>query len=231
MIPRTKSLATALTLVSLVAFGCQAGGPRMGGLNPFFKSERTTFVTPAMRTETIRQYAEKATGEDTPEQQALVAELVAELPKESDPLIRQALLETLAKFKTPTVGRSLLAGLSDESEHVREASCRLLATHPTPGAIEALAPLIQSDESFDVRIAAARAIGPNGADRTQLLRLLEDRNPAMQLVGVEAMRNATGQDFGGDVAAYVALARGETPAPREERTEVAGRLPSWIPFF
>jgi hypothetical protein len=52
----------------------------------------------------------------------------------------------------------------------------------------------------------------------------------MQLVGVEAMRNATGKDYGGDVAAYVALARGETPSQREP-TAVAGRLSDWVPFF
>lgn len=226
----SKRLGTVVALAVAMVIGCQSG-PRLGGLNPFHRSERTTFVTPAEKAQQIRAYADRATGQDTPEQQALVQELVAKLAAENDPLLRQAILETVARFETPLAGKAMLAGLSDDSEFVREASCRLLEQHPTPGATEALAARAHGDDSLDVRIAAARAMGPNGADRQQLLRLLEDRNPAMQLVGVDAMRKATGQDFGGDVAAYIALARGETPAPREDRVEVANRLPDWVPFF
>lgn len=202
----------------------------MAGLNPFYQRERTTFVVPAKRIEEIRLVAEKATGEDTPEQEAIVQDLVKPLAAETDPLVRQATLETVAHFNTTLAGKSLLAGLSDESPHVREASCRLLAKRPTSGAATALAAVIKQDESFDVRVAAAKAMQPNGAKPEQLLALLEDPNPAMQLVGVEAMRGATGKDYGGDVAAYVALAKGETPAQREP-TSVAGRLPGWVPFF
>ena len=217
-----------LILVAAVGAGCQTG-PRMGGLNPFYRPERTTFVVPAKRIESIRQTTEKATGKDTPEQQAIVQDLVTPLEGERDPLIRQATLETVAAFNTTLSGKALLAGLSDESPHVREAVCRLLAKRPTAGAAEVLAARVQGDDSFDVRVAAAQALAPNGATPQQLLPLLEDSNPAMQLVGVEAMRSATGKDYGGDVAAYVALARGDEP-PQREKTAVAS-LPDWVPFF
>lgn len=225
-------LCFALLALAVVAIGCQSG-PRLAGLNPFHRPERTAFETPAKRIDAIRLVAKKSTRQDTPEQQAIVRELITSLPKEQDPLIRQAVLETAAAFKTPLASKALLAGLSDESPHVREASCRLLAAAPVSGAADALASIAHGDESFDVRVAAAKALGRNGGTQQQLLPVLEDSNPAMQLAGVEAMRNVTGKDFGGDVSAYRALARGETPeaAGREGRTEVANRLPGWVPFF
>lgn len=217
------------TLVALV--GCQTGG--MASLNPFHKPERTTFLRPAERIEAIRTIAGRSTGQDTPEQQAIVEELVASLAKEDDPLIRETILRTASYFKTPLASRALLAGLSDKNAHVREVSCRMLGANPTEGAAEALARVAQGDESFDVRIAAATSLGQVGARKEQLLPILEDADPAMQLVGVEAMRKTTGQDLGGDVAAYRALARGETPASiaPKEPVEVANRLPDWVPFF
>ncbi|TWT96990.1 HEAT repeat protein [Botrimarina colliarenosi] len=221
--------STSVILAAAFALaGCQSG-PRMGGLNPFYRAERTTFVVPSKRIDAIRQTAEKANGQDTPEQQALVQELIKPLEGETDPLVRQATLETVAAFNTTLTGKALLAGLSDPNPYVREASCRLLSQRPTAGATEALAVRAKTDDSFDVRVAAARALEPNGATSEQLLALLQDPNPAMQLVGVEAMRNSTGKDFGGDVAAYVALARGEEP-PQREKTAVAS-LPDWVPFF
>lgn len=212
--------------------GCQTGGG-VAALNPFFRPERTTFVRPAERIEGIRQIADRSTGQDTPEQQAIVRELVASLAKEDDPLIRETILRTTSRFKTPLASQALLAGLADADPNVRQASCKMVAANPSAGAAEALARLAQGDDSFDVRVAAAKSLGSVGARKEQLLPILEDPDPAMQLAGVEAMRAATGQDLGRDVAAYRALARGETPASvtPKEPTAVANRLPDWVPFF
>lgn len=222
-----------LACTFLASTGCQSGGPRMAGLNPFHRPELTTFERPAERMAKVRQVALRSNGQNTPEQQAIVQELINPMASEPDPLIRQATLETVAKFNTPLTGRALIAGLSDNDPHVRRVSCRLLSERPTEGAVEALAARAQQDESFDVRVAAAEALGRVGADGKRLLPLLEDRDPAMQLAGVEAMRRATGRDLGGDVAAYVALAKGETEVPGGGRrpTAVANRLPEWVPFF
>lgn len=229
-----STLITTSILIGLAALvvGCQSGGPRMGGLNPFFKSERTAFLTPAKRIAAIRAKGDQSNGQDTPGQQAIVRELVATLAAEQDPNIRQASLETIARFKTPLASQALLAGLSDQDPHVRTASCQMLAKRTPPGTKAALTRRVRDDESFDVRIAAARALGKVGASEAELLPVLEDPNPAMQLVGVEAMRRKTGRDLGGNVAAYIALAKGE-PLSEDEasRIEVANRLPDWVPFF
>ncbi len=228
------TLCTACVLVGMAALlvGCQSNGPRLGGLNPFFQVERTAFLTPKKRIEAIRAKGDQSNGQDTPEQQAIVQELVATLAAEQDPNIRQASLETLARFNTPLASRALLAGLSDESSHVRLASCQMLSQRAPTGCVEALTARVRDDESFDVRIAAAKALGKVGASERDLLPILEDSDPAMQLVGVEAMRRKTGKDLGGNVAAYVALAKGESlPADESSRVEIANRLPDWVPFF
>lgn len=202
-------------------------------MNPFFKPERTTFHRPAERIEAIRQIADRSTGQDTPEQQAIVKDLVTALAKEDDPLIRETILRTASRFRTPLASQAVLAGLSDADANVRQTSCKLIAKNPTAEAAAALSRTAQGDDSFDVRIAAAKSLGLVGARKELLLPILEDPDPAMQLAGVEAMRATTGQDLGGDVAAYRALARGETPASVDPGgpTAVANRLPDWVPFF
>lgn len=230
---RTLGIGFATLSLTALLVGCQAGGPRMGGLNPFYQEERTTFQTPRRRIEAIEAIAQRSTGEDTPEQQEIVRELVATLASENDPLIRQAALETIADFNTSLSSQALLAGLSDADQHVRTATCGMLGKRSVPGSAEALSQVVRNDDTLDVRLAAAQALGRVGATEKQLLPLLEDRDPAMQLAGVEAMRRKTGRDLGGDVAAYVALAKGETPSAEqaEDRTSVAGRAVDWIPFF
>ncbi|MEQ8848058.1 HEAT repeat domain-containing protein [Botrimarina sp.] len=220
-----------LAALAVLSSGCQSD-PRLARLNPFFRPDRTSFATPAERAANVREIADKSTGQDTPEQRELVEQLVETLASENDPLIRQAALESAAAFRTPLSEKALIAALKDNDPHVRRTGCRLLGDRGAADAVDALAAVAQSDDSFDVRVAAARSLGRVGAPKERLLPLLQDPNPAMQLAGVEAMRRTTGRDLGGDVSAYVALAQGaEPPADAEDRTSVANRLPDWIPFF
>ena len=217
-----------LLALPLVLAGCQSG-PSIAGVNLFERSKPTAFQTPANRIVAIRDTAKQATGEDTPEQQQIVADLVRPLPHETDPLIRQARLETIAEFNTPLASQALLAGLEDNNPFVRISCCRKLADRKDPGAAAGLARLAQGDSDFDVRLAAAAALGRVGADKALLLPVLQDPDPAMQLVGVEAMRNLTGRDLGTDVATYIAVARGEQQAAEAE-ISVADRRSGWLPF-
>lgn len=232
----TASRRTALwaLLAATLVVGCQTG-PRMVGLNPFYRPERTTLQTPPQRLLAIRALAEQADGSDSPEQQQLVSQLVEQLQDEPDPLIRQALLESVAAFSTPLAGRAVKAGLQDTDTHVRHACCELLASKPVPEAAEALAALARSDEDFDVRVAATAALGKQANSTDQLVALLRDRDPAMQLTAVEAMRQMTGQDLGNDVPAYIALAQRGAAAPATPtapaETRVAKRRLGWLPFF
>lgn len=212
-----------------VTLGCQSG-PRLAGLNPFHRAERTTFERPAERIERIQALADQSTGADTPAQQAIVRDLIEPLATESDPLIRQATMETLAEFRTPLAGQALLVGLSDDDPHVRHTCCRLVGERRDRGAIESLERVAAEDASFDVRVAAVESLGLCGAPSERFLSALEDPNPAMQLAGVKAMQKATGQDLGPNVSSYLALARGTTPATDTPTAVASNPKPWWRPF-
>ncbi|MGL4512822.1 MAG: HEAT repeat domain-containing protein [Lacipirellulaceae bacterium] len=215
----------AIALFATLLAGCHGGKL---WLNPWHRPDRTTLVTPAKQAAEIRALATRSTGEDTPEQQEVVTGLVRTLQEEQDPLLREVTLQTVAKFNTPLARQALLAGLNDADPSVRVACCELLGQRPGAEVTPQLARVAQEDSEFDVRVAAVRALGSatDDAARAALVTVLEDNDPAMQMVGVEAMKKRTGRDLGGDVSAYLALAKGEEPAPT---TRVAER--DWLPFF
>ncbi|TWT43399.1 HEAT repeat protein [Botrimarina hoheduenensis] len=229
-----KALLT--TLILSTATGCQSGGPRMAGLNPFYRPELTSITTPAERVKELRALAEGAPSMDTGASEKMVVDLVRQLGSEPNPMIRQAIIETTTQFKTPLAAKTPIAGLQDEDSHVRQACCRMLAERPTPAGAAALAAVAKQDADFDVRIAAVQALGEQKDPIAQqaLLAALEDSDPAMQLVGVQSMRRVSGKDLGGNVADYIALARKQS-APTtaagsgEPAIEVAERTFGWLP--
>lgn len=200
-------------------------------LNPWHRPDQTTLVVPAQEARAIRAIAKQANGQDTPEQQAVVTELVRKLQAEQDPLLREAMLNTISAFNTRLSRQAILAGLNDADSAVRVSCCQLLSQRPGAEVTPQLARVAAEDSDFDVRVAAVRALGSatDDAARQALVAVLEDNDPAMQLVGIEAMKKRTGRDLGGDVAAYLALAKGEEP-PVAASAEVASNK-SWLPFF
>lgn len=245
-----QALALSLAILPLlIVAGCQSGGPRLAGLNPFHRPELTSITTPAQRVKQLHALAADA-NQVTPEQaEQVVVDLIRQLETEPDPLLRQALIETAFAFDTPLAKKTPIAGLQDDDPHVRRICCRLLERSPTADSVPALAAVAKQDSDFDVRLAAVRALGASDTPSTRnaLLVALEDNDPAMQLVGVESMKRLTGRDLGGDVSAYLALAKQSpavppaapaTPAtqllpttgPSESPIEVADRRFGWLPL-
>ncbi len=234
--PRIKHLVSSLTLLAMVALlgGCQSA-LSIASYNPFRRAEITTYETPAKRIRAAQSVAELADGTDSSEQQELVKNLAMKLPSESDPLVREAILKSCSAFRTSLAKKALIAGLQDENRFVRQTCCVHLGSLREAEAVDELARVAQADEVFDVRLAAAKALGETGSPAAQkgLVAVLEDRNPAMQLAGVKAMRNLTGRDLGNNVAAYAALAKGESPEAvkaAQPETAIANRR-DWFPFF
>ncbi|TWT87449.1 hypothetical protein Mal64_29880 [Pseudobythopirellula maris] len=238
-----------LTLISCaclgLAAGCQflpGGGPSW---RPFGGPQLTSYQTPGKRVEEVRTIAAQADGTNSPGQQGAVADLVKRLPNEPDPLVREEVLVSLAKFNVPLARQAVLAGLSDDDHYVRNKCCQLAAEAKDPQAVTALARVAAEDSEFDVRVAAVNALGGFNTPAAQraLIPVLEDRDPAMQFAGVKAMRLQTGRDLGGDVSAYLALAKqsvdgaapagaapgGAPPVATEPPTAVASK-PWWRPF-
>jgi HEAT repeat protein len=217
----------ALWLVALA--GCQSiPWPQMW---PFPERERTTYNTPAMRVHAIQQFAMRSTRVDSPEQREITDQLARQMQVEPDPLVRQAVVSAIAEFRTPMAQQVLDAGLADENHAVRIACCQALGRRGEATSVAGLANVLRAEKDIDVRLAAAEALGKIKSPESiqALVVALDDRDPALQYVGVQSMKSLTGQDYGPDVQAWRSVATGGSPPP-PEAPSLAERLRRASPF-
>ncbi len=197
---------------------------------PFPERELTTFHTPAMRVDAVREFASKSTGTDSPEQRQITDQLARQIQVEPDPLVRQAVVTSIAAYKTPMAQQVLEAGLGDDSAAVRVACCRSLGKRAETASVASLANALRSDKDQEVRMAAADALGKiNSPESIKALAVaLDDRDPAMQYAGVQSLKSITGKDYGPDVKVWRQVAAGENPEPYTP--SIAERLRKAKPF-
>lgn len=213
-----------LVLCALAALtGCQSFLGYRGW--PYPEHDRTSFHTPAMRIDTVEQFASRADGTDSTEQREYTDQLARQIQIEPDPLVRAAIIRATSRFRTPLAYQILEAGLRDENPDVRLSCCQSLGVRAETRSVSSLASVLRDDESKDVRLAATEALG-RIKDPTAVAALavaLDDRDPAMQFVGVQSMKSITGKDYGGDVEAWRQVAAGNSP-PEPPAPSIAQRL-------
>ena len=124
----------------------------------------------------------------------------------------------------------LVAGLSDEDVEVRLTCCYRLAERAEPETLAALKQAMNSDTELDVRLAAIDAIGSIDSAETvaTLGTVLADRDPAVQYAAVQALKTASGEDFGNDVNVWQEYVTNGTATKPE--ISVAERLQQYSPF-
>jgi HEAT repeat protein len=184
-----------------------------------------------MRVDAVQEFAMRSTGLDSPEQRQITDQLARQIQVEPDPLVRQAVVRAITEFHTPMAQQVLAAGLSDENDAVRIECCRALGHRAEPAAVARLAISLRSDKNVDVKLAAAEALGKiKSPESIQALAIaLDDRDPAMQYVGVQSLKSITGKDYGPDVQAWRQVAAGGTP-PAPAAPSIAERLKRVSPF-
>jgi hypothetical protein len=218
-----------LALAAVSAAGCQSiSWPQYW---PFPERELTTYHTPGMRVEAVGEFAMRSTGVDSPEQRAITDQLARQIQVEPDPLVRQAVIRAISEFRTPMAQQVLEAGLADSDDSVRVACCQALGQREGSSTVASLANALRTDKSMDVRLAAAESLGKiKSPESIQALAVaLDDRDPALQYVGVQSMKAIIGKDYGPDVQAWRQVAAGETP-PAAPTPTVAERLRKVSPF-
>jgi hypothetical protein len=198
---------------------------------PFPERERTTYHVPMMRIDAVKEFVARSTGVDSPEQRELTDQLARQIQIEPDPLVRKAVIGAIAEYRTPMAQQVLEAGLSDENRAVRIASCRALGQRGEVASVASLAQTLRADDEIDVKMAAAEALGQIKSPESvqALAAALDDRDPAMQYVGVESLKSITGMDYGGDVKLWRQVAAGETP-PVPPPPSLAERVRRASPF-
>jgi HEAT repeat protein len=198
---------------------------------PFPDRERTTYRGPALRIEAIEQLAIQADGTDSPQQREIAEQLARQIQVETDPLVRATIVRTIAEFRAPISQQVLEAGLGDGDAHVRMACCHALGKRAEAASVPRLAHALRADKNDDVRMAAADALGKIKTPESlqSLVAAIDDRDPAMQYVGIQAMKSVSGKDYGGDVSAWKQLAAGGDP-PLPPAPSMAERVRSVSPF-
>lgn len=226
---RTGIWKLGLTAGLVVLSGCQA--LTWPNVWPFPEPERTSYLTPAMRVDAIRQVAAQADETNSPQQLELTDQLARQIQIEPDALVRKAIIDAMSEYQTPLAQQVIEAALNDSDMAVRIAACEGLGKRGEARSVDSLAKALRDDRDIDVRLAAAEALGNIKSPESvkALVVALDDRDPAMQYVGVESMKSITGEDYGGDVQAWRQLAAGETP-PRPKSPSIATRLRSMSPF-
>lgn len=204
MTRRPSAPLAAVTRLLAVFAACAACGLTGCALWPWASKDRTNIITPAMRAASIREYAPRGRDADPEEQQRICRQLAQQIQTEPDPIVRKVIQETIGEFRTPLADAVILAGLKDEDRDVRLACCRMLGERKRIDAIEALTYAVGNDGDVDVRMAAVDALGEmeSSAAIKGLAMALKDRDPAMQMAGVMAMKNVSDADLGNDVQAW-----------------------------
>jgi hypothetical protein len=217
-----------LTLAALC--GCQTIADHRPTFWPFPERELTTYNTPAMRVDAVRDFAMRSTGVDSPEQRQITDQLARQIQVEPDSLVRQAIVQSIAEFRTPMAQQVLEAGLADENPAVRVECCRALGRRAETASVTRLATALRGDKNQDVRLAAVAALGKiNSPEAIKALAVaLDDRDPAMQYAGVQSLKSITGKDYGPDVEAWRQVAAGAPPAA--PAPSIADRMRMLSPF-
>jgi HEAT repeat protein len=209
--------------------GCQTmSWPAMW---PFPEREQTTYRGPSMRIEAIEQLAEQADGTDAPQQREIADQLARQIQVETDPLVRATVVKTIAEFRVPISQQVLEAGLGDNDPVVRMACCRALGNRAEASSVARIAQTLRADKNYDVRMAAAEALGKIKTPESMqaLVVAIDDRDPAMQYVGIQSLKAVSGKDYGGDIAAWKQLAAGGNP-PTPPSPSIAERMRKVSPF-
>ena len=226
-VPVRLLLAGSLVL----AVGCDGAALVAWPVWPFHAEERVQYETPSQRISEIEAAGKQVVGKDQAAQDEFAKSLAGKLRNETDPLVRERIIHTLAELNTPAAAALLRAGLNDADPDVRIACCNGLGRHKDAESLTALTETLRRDEDIDVRLTATRTLGAfrDPAAVSAMAIALEDRDPALQYRAVQSLRQMTGLDYGNDATRWLEVAqRGELPA--HPPVSVAERLRNLSPF-
>ncbi len=175
----------------------------------------------------LRKMRQKAGWAKPDEQQRISAELAAAYQSEEDPLIRVEIVRAIGRYPTAAAAAVLHAASDDSDANVRQVACEAWGRRGGPEAATELARVLSTDVDKDVRLTAARALGETG-DPSAVAALgdvLTERDPAMQYVAVQSLREATGEDLGNDVSRWREYVQREAPSSSQPAS-LAERAPA-----
>lgn len=165
-------------------------------------------VTPQQKREKWKALVESAKEGNSAE---VSRELTREFKSEEDPFLRAELLRIAGRLPPDSILPLVSAGLKDPHPNVRTAACRLAGQAKLSAVLGELAALAEKDPEGDVRKAAVKALGEfqDPQALAVLGKLLRERDPALQYLAIRSLKQATGKDFGYDIAKWQSYLNGQ----------------------
>jgi len=126
------------------------------------------------------------------------------LQSETEPQTRILVLESMTRLGSPKRVEAMSPAVTDKEPAVRAAACRHLGRTGSPEAAAKLEPVLVSDSSLDVRLAAADALAniPTQQAALSLLAGLEDSDVAIRYRCRQSLKQITGKDYSGSVGEW-----------------------------
>ncbi|MGB4728786.1 MAG: HEAT repeat domain-containing protein [Thermogutta sp.] len=209
-----------MSLLAYLAVGACLCGCRTG----FLSAQKTAreelppgVVLPREKIEKWRELVNSA--KDSGSAAAVAARLQEAFQSEDDPQPRAELVRLAGLLPPEAAWPIVELGLRDENPDVQVQACRMVAKAKMAQAVGSLAKLAEESSNQDVRQAAIKALGQfkDPVAIQALAKALRDRDPAIQYLAIHSLRTVTGQDFGYDVAQWLAFLEGRQNPPQPTR--------------
>ena len=175
-------------------------------------------LSPRDRLRSLRDRALHASSVTGSEQEIIAADTAAEYRRQEDPFMRRAALTALRAYPGEDYEAVLRESLADPAPIVRIESCRIWGARADDEAIQRLRNVFELDENTEVRQEAVRAMGATGRSEAidALTPAIDSRDPAMQLLAVESLRQCTEVDYGNNVSMWRSFVHDELPEDAPE---------------
>ena len=232
--PRNSFLLVNAALVMGTSLFCTSGchdGPlyALKVANPYYsmnewKKDEELGVTDHERRKQLTTLSETIGSMPANKQQFWSGHLNKLIENDNSPEMRRLAVRAAGNLRDASAASLVEKGLDDDSVKVRMEACKSLGRQPGDDSAQALASVIGTESSEDVRHAALTALsGHKNPIAVKALRLaLEDRNPATRDLAVQSLRGATGKNYGEDPQSWIAALDGN-PSPQVE-TRIADRV-------
>lgn len=220
--------------VCLISVGCVEGP--FGGfatVNPFIQRQWAddekfgpTFHRRLADLQGLRSSAARL---DPQKKEEIARDLAQLFSTESNPVLRAEMATIMGELGTPSILSALRMAIADADEDVRIAACRAWGKFSVNEALPVLTELMERETDVDVRLAAIAELGryPGQAAVAILGHALDDNDPAVQHLAVQALKTSTGRDFGDSVPAWRDYVQGREPQmPRAP--SLVERMTNWF---
>jgi HEAT repeat protein len=186
-----------------------------------------------VRLEKIKRQGIAAAKASPTEQEEIARALAAQIQQESNPVLRQEIVKSIANCKNPLAELVIRAGLNDKNRDVQIESCRAWGERRSAESVPILSQVLRNEDAdLDVKLAAVTALANSGNEEAVAVlsvALAKGADPALQHQAVLALQELTDRDFGNDLVAWRNFVDHDNEEPSPANEGAATSVVKW-PF-